>query len=90
MYLLPTLIFISLTAAASIETCKYGNPGAVYVCTGPEFTGNCHYYTPTKQNDCFTMTEKVRSIGPDKGSYCVLFTTSNCEQGFIAFGPEPQ
>jgi hypothetical protein len=85
-----TLLFIGLTVAASIETCKYGNPGAVYVCTGPDFTESCHYYTPKKQNDCFTMTEKVHSIGPDKGSYCVLFTTSNCEQGFIAFGPEPQ
>jgi hypothetical protein len=90
MYLLTNLLLIGLTAAASIETCKYGNPGAVYVCTGPDFTGTCHYYTPTKQNDCFTMTEKVRSIGPDKGCYCVFFTISNCEQGFIAFGPEPQ
>jgi hypothetical protein len=84
MHLLTTLFFTGLTAAASIETCKYGNPGAVYVCTGPDFTESCHYY------DCFTMSETVRSIGPDQGSYCVLFTTSNCEKGFIPYGTEPQ
>ncbi|KAG9196845.1 hypothetical protein G6514_003819 [Epicoccum nigrum] len=90
MYPLTILFPIDLTAAATFEPCKYGNPGVVYVCTGPKFTGTCNYYTPTKPNDCFTMKETVKCIGPDKGAYCVLFSSNNCQGGFIDIGPAPQ
>lgn len=87
----PTILFpIGLTAAPAFEPCKYGNPGAVYVCTGPNFTGTCNCYTPTKPSDGFTTKETVKSIGPDKGAYCVLFTSNDCQGGFIDIGPAPQ
>ena len=87
MNLLIAISSSGLTAATVIELCKYSNPGSLYVCSGRNFTGTCHYYTPTKQNDCFTINETVKSIEPDKGVYCMLFTTSD---RLLSYGPEPQ
>jgi hypothetical protein len=89
MHLLTTILpLIGLTTAINIpfspfisQACIPGNPGAVYTCSGSNFSGNCNYRMPN--DTCFTLTEKLQSIGPDMGSYCVIFDDSKCEGNLI-------
>lgn len=89
MHLLTTLLpIIGLTIAINvpfssfiIQQCKPGNPGAVYTCSGPNFSGNCIYGMP--DDACFKLTEPLKSIGPDMGGYCVIFDDSECNGNII-------
>ena len=92
MHLLTTLIhLVGLTTAATIpfspfilSKCNPGKPGAVYTCSGPNFSGICNYRMP---NDaCFKLAEPPKSIGPDMGGYCVIFDDSECNGNIIQWG----
>ncbi|KAJ4990427.1 hypothetical protein SVAN01_04089 [Stagonosporopsis vannaccii] len=53
---------------------RRGLPGAVYTCTGENFSGACGWSLPT--TNCRIATAK--SIGPDPGGYCTLYKKFDC------------
>ncbi|KAH6620233.1 hypothetical protein C7974DRAFT_228674 [Boeremia exigua] len=53
---------------------RRGLPGAVYTCTGENFSGDCGWSLPT--TNCRIATAK--SIGPDPGGYCTLYRKFDC------------
>ncbi|KAF2438810.1 hypothetical protein P171DRAFT_339523, partial [Karstenula rhodostoma CBS 690.94] len=58
---------------------KRGLPGAVYICTGDNFRGDCAWTAPS--NRCHiagTGSNSARSIGPDENGFCVLFEKATC------------
>ena len=68
-----------LAAQALPSNTPRGLPGAVYVCTGPDFTGDCTWIPPT--SECHTVgqgAQSLKSIGPDQGGYCALKSKADC------------
>lgn len=61
---------------------RSGSPGGVYICTEPNFTGNCLWIAPAKTPlvppwPCMDVPPDSRnfeSFGPDAGATCVVFT----------------
>ncbi|KAF2637437.1 hypothetical protein P280DRAFT_378109, partial [Massarina eburnea CBS 473.64] len=53
-----------------------GLPGAVYICTGPGFSGNCGWTPPS--DECHIGGSTVASIGPDEGGHCTTYKGQNC------------
>lgn len=53
---------------------KRGLPGAVYTCTGENFSGDCGWSLPT--TNC--RIANAKSIGPDPGGYCTLYKKFDC------------
>jgi hypothetical protein len=86
-------LLLSLTTALDIPwftltQCKPGNPGSVYYCSNPNFTGDCAYRLAN--DDCFvpsggSMNGTPMSIGPDKGGYCVMFEDRECKGSIIHY-----
>ncbi|KAH7119930.1 hypothetical protein B0J11DRAFT_72473 [Dendryphion nanum] len=58
---------------------KRGLPGAVYICTGNNFQGNCGWNQPSTQCRIVgTGKFAPKSIGPDPGGFCNLYTSGDC------------
>ncbi|KAF2192154.1 hypothetical protein K469DRAFT_479550, partial [Zopfia rhizophila CBS 207.26] len=58
---------------------RRGLPGAVYICTMPQFRGICGWVMPS--SECHipgTGTQAPQSIGPDPGGFCVLYEKADC------------
>lgn len=58
---------------------QVGLPGAVYVCTGRYFQGDCGWNQPS--TECRIVgagNQAPNSIGPDPGGFCELFETADC------------
>lgn len=75
--LLPVLI--SLATASPTSLARRGLPGAVYICTDQNFSGDCAWQMPSTQ--CrIPGTGKFapESIGPDPEGFSVLYTSSSC------------
>ncbi|KAH8650300.1 hypothetical protein BGZ60DRAFT_569604 [Tricladium varicosporioides] len=58
--------------------------GGVFVCTDPNFAGQCTYFSPATIGTCVqiasaTFFEQVTSFGPDQGASCQIFLDNNCE-----------
>jgi hypothetical protein len=82
--LLPLTFLISAITAAPSSLAKRGLPGAVYICTDQNFSGNCAWQLPSSQcRIAGTGKFAPESIGPDPGGFCVLYFGSSCE-GFQA------
>ena len=63
----------------SRDTQQVGLPGAVYICTGKNFQGDCGWNQPsTECRIVGTGTQAPNSIGPDPGGFCELFDTADC------------
>lgn len=74
------LLLISSTSAAPSRLHRRGLPGAVYICTGPNFTGDCGWLMPNS-GSCHiagTGENTPQSVGPDPGGSCVLFEKADC------------
>ena len=69
--LLPT-IFSPSHALPNLQ--RRGLPGAVYTCSGENFSGSCGWSLPN--TNCRIATAK--SIGPDPGGYCTLYKNFDC------------
>ncbi|KAK4184601.1 hypothetical protein QBC35DRAFT_517456 [Podospora australis] len=69
------------SAVASNE--KRETPGNVYVCTGPNFTGNCEVLSLGTSGNCVPIPApyafNVGSFGPDRGAICRLFDTDHAD-----------
>lgn len=58
---------------------KRGLPGAVYICTGDNFRGDCAWTAPnTRCHIAGTGNNSARSIGPDENGFCILFEKATC------------
>ncbi|KAF2826324.1 hypothetical protein CC86DRAFT_406612 [Ophiobolus disseminans] len=58
-----------------------GRPGGIYVCTGDNFTGDCHWQAPPHAwQNChyFTPDAMWRSVGPNHQTYCVFYEGFGC------------
>lgn len=58
---------------------RRGLPGAVYICDGTQFRGNCGWIPPS--NRCVQQGGAGRgteSIGPDPGGFCTLYEKFDC------------
>jgi len=75
-----TLLLVTSTAAQTQSHLqRRGLPGAVYICTGPNFWGNCAWQGPS--NSCRiigTGAMAPESVGPDPGGFCQLYSNSGC------------
>ncbi|PSN59331.1 hypothetical protein BS50DRAFT_447472, partial [Corynespora cassiicola Philippines] len=74
------LLLIPSTSAAPSRLHRRGLPGAVYICTGPNFTGDCGWLMPNS-GSCHiagTGENTPQSVGPDPGGSCVLFEKADC------------
>lgn len=60
---------------------KDGIPGAVYMCSGPDFSGQCEYRKPN--DGCFAPSFVPQSIGPDRGGYCVMYQDRECKGNLV-------
>jgi len=72
LFILLHTILASSHALPNIQ--RRGLPGAVYTCTGENFSGACGWSLPT--TNCRIATAK--SIGPDPGGYCTLYRKFDC------------
>ena len=66
--------------SAHLHLSARGLPGAVYICTGSNFSGNCGWITPSL--DCHllgTGSTAPGSIGPDSGGACVFYPDTECK-----------
>jgi hypothetical protein len=55
---------------------RRGLPGAVYTCSGENFSQDCGWSLPT--TSCRIASAK--SIGPDPGGYCTLYKNFDCTE----------
>ncbi|XPS94281.1 hypothetical protein M3J09_003604 [Ascochyta lentis] len=55
---------------------RRGLPGAVYTCTGEQFSQDCGWSLPT--TNC--RIANAKSIGPDPGGYCTLYKNFDCTE----------
>lgn len=67
-------IFVPSHALPNIQ--RRGLPGAVYTCTGEQFSEDCGWTPPS--TDCHIASAK--SIGPDPGGYCTLYKNFDCTE----------
>ncbi|KAJ8111624.1 hypothetical protein OPT61_g5823 [Boeremia exigua] len=74
LYLLILFYAIFVPSHALPQLQARGLPGAVYTCTGENFSGACGWSLPT--TNCRIATAK--SIGPDPGGYCTLYKKFDC------------
>ncbi|KAF2020348.1 hypothetical protein BU24DRAFT_127 [Aaosphaeria arxii CBS 175.79] len=64
---------------------KRGLPGAVYICTDPNFRGDCGWVAPSQEcRIAGTGLQAPESIGPDPGGFCVLYADAACKGNQIA------
>jgi hypothetical protein len=79
----------------TICNAQAGTPGGVYLCPYPNFqqgtkcTPNqtCTWHAPKTPPECINVANLAappRSIGPDKGGYCVLYADKDC-QGKVVY-----
>lgn len=78
-----SLPFILLALGSSISARpnlqRRGLPGAVYICDGMDFRGNCQWNAPSDR--CIIQGPAgsgVVSMGPDPDGKCILFEKSDC------------
>jgi hypothetical protein len=67
----------SITARPNLQ--RRGLPGAVYICDGMDFRGNCQWNAPSDR--CIIQGPAgsgVVSMGPDPEGKCNLFEKSDC------------
>ncbi|KAF2877112.1 hypothetical protein BDV95DRAFT_138923 [Massariosphaeria phaeospora] len=84
LYLALLLTLISPTIAlptspTNTQLHRRGLPGAVYICTSPNFRGDCGWVAPS--DSCRipgTGSKAPQSIGPDPGGYCILYEKATC------------
>ncbi|KAJ4384250.1 hypothetical protein N0V86_001097 [Didymella sp. IMI 355093] len=74
LFIAVQIIFPSSHALPTLQ--RRGLPGAVYTCSGENFSGSCGWSVPT--TDCRIATAK--SIGPDPGGYCTLYKKFDCTE----------
>lgn len=74
LYLLALLHTIVAPSHALPNLQRRGLPGAVYTCSGEQFSKDCGWSLPT--TDCRIASAK--SIGPDPGGYCTLYKNFDC------------
>lgn len=56
-----------------------GLPGAFYLCTSPNWEEPCNWFPPNGGCQIAgTGKQKPRSIGPDPGGYCILYSDIDC------------
>ncbi|KAF1934284.1 uncharacterized protein M421DRAFT_415321 [Didymella exigua CBS 183.55] len=72
LFIVFQVIFAPSNALPNLQ--RRGLPGAVYTCTGENFSGDCGWSLPT--TNCRIATAK--SIGPDPGGYCTLYKKFDC------------
>jgi hypothetical protein len=73
------ILLIFSTTAAPTPLAKRGLPGAVYICTDQNFSGDCAWQMPSTQ--CRipgTGDLAPESIGPDPGGFCITYVSSTC------------
>ncbi|KAK1826451.1 hypothetical protein QBC39DRAFT_293171 [Podospora conica] len=60
-------------------------PGNIYLCTGPDFTGTCDVFSAGigVPGTCWSIPEPYRgnvgSAGPDRGAICRVFDNDKCQ-----------
>ncbi|KAF2132101.1 hypothetical protein P153DRAFT_184260 [Dothidotthia symphoricarpi CBS 119687] len=69
------LTFLSTPTIARPGLRTRGLPGAVYVCDGTDFSGNCAWRPP--EDNCIIVSS-AKSIGPDPDGRCTLFQKFDC------------
>ncbi|KAF1830974.1 hypothetical protein BDW02DRAFT_76919 [Decorospora gaudefroyi] len=80
-----TTIFILLTLTTASPTSplsRRGLPGAYYTCTGQNFAGQCSWTQPNTECHIQGSPGGIASLGPDPGSFCTLYTRSDC-MGYV-------
>ncbi|KAH9868725.1 hypothetical protein J1614_007797 [Plenodomus biglobosus] len=86
--LLTILLLTTLTTTAahpSLPLLPRGLPGAYYTCVLPNFAGptGCTWTSPTPR--CRTQGPTgIQSLGPDPGTICALFASSDCSGARVA------
>ncbi|KAF3010921.1 hypothetical protein E8E13_010041 [Curvularia kusanoi] len=82
-----TLTTASPTIWNQLWCLQDGNPGAVYLCSGPDFSGQCEYRKPTN-DDCFAPSIVPQSIGPDRGGCCLMYQDRECKGNLVVLDPQ--
>ncbi|KAF2686181.1 hypothetical protein K458DRAFT_402683 [Lentithecium fluviatile CBS 122367] len=73
--LLLSLLALFTTLSTSAPATPVGLPGAVYLCSGPNWSGQ----SPSESGKCMHLSFKqIKSIGPDTATACALFATNDC------------
>ncbi|KAF1844408.1 uncharacterized protein K460DRAFT_163728 [Cucurbitaria berberidis CBS 394.84] len=94
MYPLATLLFLATFAfavPAPIPDDPAPEPSSVthlYLCVDSSFKGQCtnmHLDTSTCHNLDQTWNDKVSSAGPDKGTFCTLYSETECRGKALPF-----
>ncbi|KAF1914771.1 hypothetical protein BDU57DRAFT_519953 [Ampelomyces quisqualis] len=94
MYLL-TLVALLATALATPDPAPQASsprprvtPTHLYVCTDASFAGKCSNLS-LKPSVCYTLgpnyARKVSSAGPDKGTFCTLYSEKGCRGKALPF-----
>jgi hypothetical protein len=80
---------------SSLCNAKFGRPGGVYVCPGPNFTPSakeqCKWHPPPAPglSVCLSFDMPLpQSVGPEPGGYCILFTQKGCKDGMTVLNVE--
>ncbi|KAF2175911.1 hypothetical protein K469DRAFT_609120 [Zopfia rhizophila CBS 207.26] len=77
-FFLTLVIFAIKCRSRSVR--PHGSPGGVYICTQPNWNGDCTWRPPS--DDCYLsglLDLAPGSIGPDPGGYCHLYDESTCK-----------
>ncbi|KAK4544748.1 hypothetical protein LTR36_003997 [Oleoguttula mirabilis] len=67
-------------SARTIRNARRDNPGGCYICSEPNWAGDCGYVVP-EITTCYGMWDwdfSAASFGPDQGATCYIFDTANC------------
>ncbi|KAF2000230.1 hypothetical protein P154DRAFT_492300 [Amniculicola lignicola CBS 123094] len=84
---LPSSLHPHLHKYPTLTLSKRGLPGAVYICTSPNFTGDCGWIMPSSAATCHipgTGSQAPQSIGPDPGGVCTLYSSFECSGSIVA------
>ncbi|KAF1962702.1 hypothetical protein CC80DRAFT_499042 [Byssothecium circinans] len=88
-------VFRTLPPSENLTARPAGQPAGLYSCSGPKFTGTCHYWPPSQTSSyhCYPVPDSEienRSWGPDEGGACKLFTSGDCNEDTRYYMPNHQ